>query len=123
MIAALGYAKWIGGGLIVAALLIGGWWLKGRVARAAQADELEMALALETKAREKADADRVTMGLQLSDAEAALLMKTKVITKEVVRHVKDNRDCDLGPDIVRMLSDARGTAVPAAADPAAHPAP
>ena len=37
---------------------------------------------------------------------AQIQYRTKVLTRKVVEHVKDNRACDLPPDAVRLLNAA-----------------
>ncbi len=38
---------------------------------------------------------------------------TQTVEREIVRYVPNDRACDLGPDVGRLLNDARNVSVPA----------
>lgn len=103
-------------GLLAAGLLIGGWMANGWRLEAAQARGLRAALQSEMAARVEADAARVAMGMQLSEAEAAIITGTKVVREGVKTHVPASADCNI-PDTFRgMLERARTGQMPPAAD-------
>lgn len=109
-------------GLIAAGLLIAGWVVNGWRLQAAEARGLHAQLQSEMAARVKSDADRLTLGLQLSDAEAKIITNVKTITQRVKVYVPQDRVCDIGLVPYRLLDAARRN-LPAASDPPAPTAP
>lgn len=102
-------------GLLAAALLIAGWQVNGWRQDAARLDDAKAALrtaqekmASAQRMAVKADEDRATLGLQLTEAELALKEASKN-AKTVIRRVFVQTDprCDLEPSVVRVLRDAR----------------
>jgi hypothetical protein len=113
-------ANWRWGlyGLIAVGLLAVGWTVNSWRIDAARLKDAQAALRSEMAARVKADADRLDLGMKLSEAEADILTATKIITKKVKIYVPDNRACDLGLPAIRLLNRARAGLPPAPDDPA-----
>lgn len=89
-----------------------GWRLE-----AANARGLRAALQSEMAARIEADAARVALGMQLSEAEAAIITGTKVVRERVKIYVPSDRNCDI-PDTFRGMLDRARSGLPPASDPA-----
>lgn len=70
--------------------------------------------------RERLDAFETSYAASLGEIKAlfgelaGIETDTETVTREIIRYVPDDRACDLGPDAVRLLNDARGATVPAA---------
>jgi hypothetical protein len=103
-------------GLLAAGLVIGGWTANGWRLEAANARGLRAALQSEMAARVEADAARVALGMQLSEAEAAIITGTKVVREKVKTHVPASADCNI-PDGFRLLLERARSGLPPAADP------
>ena len=109
-------------GLIVAALLIGGWAANGWRMRAAQAAHLQAALQASIAREVEANAARVALAAQLSEAESATHETIKTVTKQVKVYVPADPRCNIDDNFRQLLDRAR-TGVPATADEPAAPAP
>ena len=117
-------------GLAAAALLIFGWTANGWRMDAAKLNDAKAALrttqermAQAQRAAIKADEERATMGLKLTEAEAALL-STSTQAKVVIRRVvKTDPRCDIDAAVVRVMRNARSgnPEVPATPKPATRP--
>ena len=110
-------------GLLAAGLIIGGWMANGWRLEAAQARGLRQALQAEMKARVEADAARVALGLQLSEAEAAIGTGIKVIREKVRVHVPASADCNIPDGFRGLLERARNGDVSPGSDDPATPGP
>ena len=101
-------------GLLAAGLLIGGWTINGWRHDAGRLKDAQAALQTEQKAKMaaqraaiKADEERVTMGMALSEAEAQLLTTSNQAKRIVRVHVTKDPRCDLEASVIRVLSAAR----------------
>jgi len=103
-------------GILIVALALGAslWWVKGRIDRSYEADRLSGELmnakldiiSLRTRVR-TLDAERLDLAIKLGDARLIIDQKAKGAAQRVKIVVRDNPDCKLGPDAVRLLNDAR----------------
>ena len=116
-------------GLAAAALLIFGWTAAGWRNDSLKLDDAKAALrttqermAQAQRAAIKADEERATMGMKLTEAEAALF-STSTQAKVVIRRVVQiDPRCDLEPSVIRVLNAARRREpVPSTADPTPKP--
>ncbi len=121
----LGHWRWAGAGLLAAGLLIAGWTANGWRHDAAKLQDAKKALrtaqermAAAQRMAVKADEERVTIGLQLTDTELALREATNN-AKTIVRtvYVKSDPRCDLDASVIRVLNGARAGRVPNAPAP------
>lgn len=121
----LGQLKYGLYGLLAAGLLIAGWTVAGWRHDASKLQDAKEALrtaqermAAAQRMAIKADEERVTIGLQLTDAELALREAT-LHAKTVIRtvYVKSDPRCDLEPSVIRVLNGARAGRVPDATAP------
>jgi len=122
----LSYLKLAGAALIVAALVYGGWAANGWRLKAAQADALKIELRNELQRRVKADADRLSAQIRLSEAEARIGTGVRIVTKTIREYVKDTPDCRItSPVVIDGLRDLRAGHMPTAPTqpPAARAAP
>ena len=115
----LSYLKLGGAALIVAALLYGGWAANGWRIKAAQADVLKVELRNELQRRVKADADRLSLQVKLSEAEARIGTGVRIVTKTVREYVQDKPDCRIAAPVSNGLRDLRAGNMPS---PATQPA-
>jgi len=111
----LNYLKLGGAALIVAALLYGGWAANGWRIRAAEAAVLKHELRAELQRRVRADADRLSLQVKLSEAEARIGTGVRIVTKTVRQYVKDVPDCRIAAPVSNSLRDLRAGVMPAAA--------
>lgn len=115
LIALAGQWRLIGVGLLAVGLLWGGWVVKGKFDRAAEADGLEKLLD-ETNAAYKAQVEATFKAeqarIKLSGELAAARAKREIVTKEVIRVIRksvpDNRSCDIPINVLHQLNTARG---------------
>ena len=111
----LNYLKLGGAALIVAALLYGGWAAQGWRIRAAEAAVLKVELRNELQRRVRADADRLSLQVKLSEAEAKIGTGVKVITKSIREYIHDKPDCRItSPVVINGLRDLRAGIMPTA---------
>jgi hypothetical protein len=114
----LAYWRPIAALIAVAAVAFGGWYIKGRFDRAAEADRLERVLDETTRAYKaqvaatfKADQERLKVSKELAAASTA----REAIVKEVVRAIRQmpsDPRCSVPVDVVRRLNAARGYELP-----------
>lgn len=115
----LSYLKLGGAALVVAALLYGGWTANGWRIKAAQSDALKIELRNELQRRVRADADRLSLQVKLSEAEARIGTGVRIVTKTVREYVQDKPDCRISAPVSNGLRDLRaGNMPPAPAQPA-----
>ena len=100
---------------VALAIAFGGWHIKSRFSRAAEADRLETLnetmvkqAAEQQKKLAKADADRVKLAADLAAARAAGAEAAEVVTNTVRVYVKDSRACDIPPEVLRALNVQMG---------------
>jgi hypothetical protein len=111
----LNYLKLGGAALIVAALLYGGWAANGWRIRAAEAAVLKHELRAELQRRVRADADRLSLQVKLSEAEAKVGTGVKLVTRTIREYIHDTPDCRItSPAVINGLRDLRAGIVPAA---------
>lgn len=111
-------------GLIVAGLLIAGWTAAGWRNDSLKLDDAKAALrtaqarmAQAQRDAVKADEDRVSIGIKLTDAEEALRSNSTQAKVIIRRVVQSDPRCNLEPSVIRVLAAARrGEAVPATPD-------
>jgi len=111
----LNYLKLTGAALIVAALVYGGWAANGWRIKAAQAEVLKVELRNELQRRVKADADRLSLQVKLSEAEARIGTGVRIVTKTVREYVQDKPDCRIAAPVSNSLRDLRAGNMPTAA--------
>ena len=110
----LNYLKLGGAALIVAALLYGGWAANGWRIRAAEAAVLKHELRAELQRRVRADADRLSLQVKLSEAEARIGTGVRIVTKTVRQYVKDVPDCRISRPVSDGLRSLRAGVMPTA---------
>ena len=117
----LTYIKIAGAGLVAASLIILGWQANGWRIKAAQADVLKLELRNELRRRVKADADRLSLQIKLSEAEARIGTGVRIVTKTVRQYVKDSIDCRIHSPVSDGLRSLRAGELPPAAPEPANP--
>ena len=118
----LNYLKLGGAALIVAVLLYGGWAANGWRIRAAEAAVLKVELRNELQRRVRADADRLSLQVKLSEAEAKIGTGVKLVTRTIREYIHDKPDCRISSPVVidglRSLRAGEAPVSPAPAQPA-----
>ena len=118
----LGYLKIAGAGLFVASLIILGWQANGWRIRAAEASLARAELRHEQERRVRADADRLSLQVKLSEAEAKIGTGVKVVTRTIREYLHDKPDCRISSPVVidglRSLRAGEAPVSPAPAQPA-----
>lgn len=110
----LSYLKIAGAGLFVASLIILGWTANGWRIKAAQAEVLKVELRNELQRRVRADADRLSLQVKLSEAEARIGTGVRIVTKTVREYVQDKPDCRISAPVSNGLRDLRAGIMPTA---------
>lgn len=115
LLALAGQWRLIGMALVAAGLIYGGFYIKSKFARAAEADRLETErdMAQETAelaalAYKKADQDRILMSAQIADFQEQLRADVGTAVKTVRVLIKDSRACDLSIETIKTINAARG---------------
>lgn len=103
----LSHLKWIGAGLLVCALIAGGWYINGWRIRAAQADVLQVELRNELQRRVAADVARLTAEKKLQATELALAKKLNLVIEAIRSHDPKSPECDVPDDVAGQLSKLR----------------
>lgn len=106
------YAKYALAGLFVASLIILGWTANGWRLKAAQADVARIELRNEIERRVKADADRLSLQVKLSEAEARIGTGVRIVTKTIRQYVHDEIDCRLHSPVSDGLRSLRAGELP-----------
>jgi hypothetical protein len=97
-------------------LIVGGWKAATWRLEAQAAEALRLELRAELERRVKADADRLSLQVKLSEAEARIGTGVRIVTKTIREYVKDTPDCRItSPAVINGLRDLRAGNVPAAA--------
>ena len=100
---------------MASALIAGGWYINGWRIRAAEAEVLKLELRNELQRRVRADADRLSLQIKLSAAEARIGTGVKIVTKSIREFIHDQPDCRItSPVVINGLRDLRAGIVPAA---------
>lgn len=118
-------------GLLAAGLLIAGWTANGWRMDAAKLVDAKVALrtaqermAAAQRAAIKADEDRATMGVKLTEAEEVIRSNSTQAKVIIRRVVQSDPRCNIDAAVVRVLAAARrGETLPATADDASDPGP
>ena len=109
----LNYLRIGGAALIALALLYGGWAANGWRIKATQADALKIELRNELQRRVKADADRLSLQVKLSEAEARIGTGVRIVTKTIKQYVQPNDLCNLSEPVAGQLQQLRRGVPPA----------
>jgi len=105
--------------VLTISLFVGGWKANGWRLEAQAAEVLRLELRAELERRVKADADRLSLQVKLSDAEAKVGTGVKVVTKTIREYIHDAPDCRVSNPVSNGLRDLRAGVMPtAAAQPA-----
>jgi hypothetical protein len=116
--------------VVFIALLVGLWWVQKRIARSYDADRLQLEVALkdvqierDRQDRKQAEQDALRVTIAVSDSLGKLRNDTLEAIKRAKVIIKDTPDCNIGPDVIRLLNEAgRGHGLsPAAPGPDAGP--
>lgn len=106
---------WVIRGLVVVAVFAGGIWLKARLDKAEQADNLktqvtslQQAAKDQTRLLEQTEADRLTLDTKLREAAAHINTVIKTVTRTVVAHAPKSPACDYDDAITTQLNCVRG---------------
>lgn len=109
------YIKPVLAGLLVAGLIIFGWWIsdwrKGYLDSVAARAALRKELALGIKYQ----ADLLAAEKKLAERKTKIEVRTQEVIKIVKVHAPKSRECDLNDRVVRLLNDARAGELPGAA--------
>jgi hypothetical protein len=97
------------------ALIVGGWKAATWRLEAKAAEVLRLELRAELERRVRADADRLSLQVKLSEAEARIGTGVRIVTKTVRQYVKDVPDCRIAAPTSNGLRDLRAGIMPAAA--------
>lgn len=103
-------ANWRLGLYAAAALAIafGGWYVKSKVARAAEADRLETSLIAAAKKVAEANDARILLSAQLEEERGKIEFQVTEVIKRVPVLVTVGKECNLDPTALRALNQARG---------------
>jgi hypothetical protein len=101
------------------ALIVGGWKAATWRLEAQAAEVLRLELRAELERRVKADADRLSLQVKLSEAEARIGTGVRIVTKTVREYVQDKPDCRIAAPVSNGLRDLRAGIMPS---PATQPA-
>lgn len=96
-------------------LVVGGWKANGWRIAAGQLEVAKLELRNELERRVKADADRLSLQVQLSEAEARIGTGVRTVTKTIREYVKDTSSCRISAPVSDGLRDLRAGNMPAAA--------
>ena len=96
-------------------LIVGGWKAATWRLEAQAAEVLRLELRAELERRVSADADRLSLQVKLSEAEARIGTGVRIVTKTVRQYVKDVPDCRIAAPVSNGLRDLRAGNMPAAA--------
>jgi len=122
--------KTIAYAVVFFALLAGLWWIQTRIARSYDADRLQHEVALkdiqierDRQDRKQAEKDALQVTIAVSDSLGKLRDDTLEAIKRAKVIIKDTPDCNIGPDVIRLLNEAgRGRGLsPASPGPDAGP--
>ena len=103
----MGWAKYLGGGLAVLALIFMGFKAASWKADAMQLEVAKIELRNELQRRVASDAARLDMQNQLTKAQEALARKLNTTLKAIDDHAPKSPDCDVPDDIASQLSKLR----------------
>jgi hypothetical protein len=101
------------------ALIVGGWKAATWRLEAKAAEVLRLELRNELERRIRADADRLSLQVKLSEAEARVGTGVRIVTKTVREYVQDKPDCRIAGPVADGLRDLRAGIMPS---PATQPA-
>jgi len=96
-------------------LIVGGWKAATWRLEAQAAEVLRLELRAELERRVRADADRLSLQVKLSEAEARIGTGVRIVTKTIREYVQDKPDCRIAAPVSNGLRDLRAGNVPAAA--------
>jgi len=96
-------------------LIVGGWKAATWRLEAQAAEVLRLELRAELERRVRADADRLSLQVKLSEAEARIGTGVRIVTKTVREYVQDKPDCRIAGPVADGLRDLRAGVMPAAA--------
>lgn len=111
----LTYIKIVVAGLFVASLIILGWKIAGWRHDASLLEGARLELRNELQRRVRADADRLSLEVKLSKAEAKIGTGVKIVTKSIREYIHDTAPCRVYAPVSNSLRDLRAGIVPAAA--------
>jgi len=100
--------------VLTISLFVGGWKANGWRLEAQAAEVLRLELRNELQRRVRADADRLSLQVKLSEAEARIGTGVRIVTKTVRQYVKDVPDCRIAAPVSNGLRDLRAGVMPAA---------
>jgi hypothetical protein len=109
------WIKIIGAGLFVASLIILGWEAHDWRTKANLLEVAKLELRNEVERRVKADADRLSLQVKLSEAEARIGTGVRIVTKTIREYVQDKPDCRIAAPVSNSLRDLRAGVMPTAA--------
>lgn len=107
---------WKSVGYFLAVLALGGslWWVKGKIDRAYQADQLETDLKnakldiIEIQTRASiAETDKLKLIALLQSGQDNVTISIEKAISRVKGLVRSDPACKLGPDVIRLLNGAR----------------
>jgi len=96
-------------------LVWGGWKANGWRLEAHAAEVLRLELRAELERRVRADADRLSLQVKLSEAEARIGTGVRTVTKTIREYVKDTSSCRISAPVSNGLRDLRAGNMPATA--------
>lgn len=96
-------------------LVFGGYYVKGKFARAADADRVEAEVEqMKGAARdlqhrlERAEASRTEISKQLEAERLKVKVDVRTVVKTIKVHVRNDRACDVPVEVLKALNQARG---------------
>ena len=106
----MGYIKIVGAGLLVAYLLILGWWVKGWYddSKLLVGARLELRNEQQRRVQDKVDFRKsLADDIKRAVSEASTDKSVKSVQKTVALHVQPNTVCDLPDDVASQLQHLR----------------
>jgi len=95
-------------------LVMGGWKANGWRLEAHAAEVLRLELRAELERRVRADADRLSLQVKLSEAEAKIGTGVKIVTKSIREFIHDSAPCRISAPVSDQLRQLRAGVMPAA---------
>ena len=102
------YAKVAIAVVLFISLFVGGWKANGWRIEAGQLQAAKHEIRAELERRVKADADRLSLQVKLSEAEAKIGTGVKIVTKSIREFIHDTPDCRItNPAVIDGLRRLR----------------
>jgi len=103
----MGWAKYLGGGLAVLALIFMGWKAAGWRADAMQLESAKIELRNQIERTVASDRERLAVQEKLTQAQELLAKKLGTTLKAIQDHAPKSPDCDIPDPVASQLQSLR----------------